>query len=96
MGNYVGLIFRWNLILIKMEKNSENPVSIEKMSEKTLRQTNGIVAFNIHINEIQAAYKLSQNRDDANYHSIIEQLENTEDINAMEVAKEMKKRRNTD
>ncbi|EDO25589.1 predicted protein, partial [Nematostella vectensis] len=47
----------------KYEKNSENPMSVEKMSSTTLKQVNGIVGFSIKINEIQAAYKLSQNRE---------------------------------
>jgi len=46
-------------LIDKYEANSENPVSIEKMSIQTLKQINGIVGFSIKINEIQAAYKLS-------------------------------------
>ena len=78
----------------KYEEKSETPVSVEKMSEKTLKQIKGIVGFKIRINEIQAAYKLSQNREDSDYHTIIDKLENTEDSNSAEVAKEMKTRRN--
>jgi len=77
----------------KYERNSENPISLEKMSEKTLKQINGIVGFNIKITKIQAAYKLSQNREDSDYHTIIDKLENRKDANSIEVAKEMKTRR---
>lgn len=77
----------------KYEENSENPVSLEKMSDKTLKQINGIVGFKIHIKEIQAAYKLSQNRDDSDYHNIIDKLENTKDSLSVGVAKEMKRKR---
>ena len=77
----------------KYEKNSENPISVEKMSKKTLKQINGIVGFKIHITKIQAAYKLSQTRENSDYHTIIDKLENTANNNSIEIAKEMKKRR---
>jgi transcriptional regulator len=76
----------------KHERNSENPVSVEKMSSETLKQINGIVGFSVKINEIQAAYKLSQNRNQSDYHSIIEKLERTGYSNPKEVAEVMKKR----
>jgi transcriptional regulator len=76
----------------KYEANSENPVSVEKMSSKTLKQINGIIGFSIKINEIQAAYKLSQNRNESDYHNIVDKLENTGDAISNEVAKEMKKK----
>ena len=46
----------------KYEQQSENPVSLQKMSPKTLRQVKGVVGFQIEITTIQAAYKLSQTR----------------------------------
>ncbi len=76
----------------KYESNSENPVSVEKMSSRTLKQINGIVGFSIKINEIQAAYKLSQNRNESDYHNIVDKLENGGDAISNQVAKEMKKR----
>jgi transcriptional regulator len=75
----------------KYEQSSENPIRIEDLSEKTMMQTRGIVAFEIEVEEIQAQYKLSQNRDDKNYHNIICELEKTNDSQAIAVAKEMKK-----
>ncbi len=45
------------------EKGSQNPVTLEGLSGKTLRQVRGIVGFRILISEIQAAYKLSQGRE---------------------------------
>jgi len=76
----------------KYEMNSKNPVSVEKMSSRTLKQINGIVGFSIKINEIQAAYKLSQNRNESDYHNIVNKLENTGDSISNEVAKEMRKK----
>ena len=77
----------------KYEKNSRKPVSVEKMSEKTLKQINGIVGFKIQITEIQAAYKLSQTRKNSDYNTIINELETTKNTSSLEIAKEMKKRR---
>lgn len=75
----------------KYEQKSENPIRLEDLSNKTMMQTRGIVAFEIEIEEIQAQHKLSQNRDDKNYLNIISELEKTNDSQAIAVAKEMKK-----
>ena len=75
----------------KYEKSSKNPVSVERMSSRTLKQINEIVGFSIKINTIQAAYKLSQNRNDTDYHNITRELEITGDSNARGIAEEMKK-----
>jgi len=75
----------------KYEKNSENPVRIEDLSEKTMMQSRGIVAFEIEIEEIQAQHKMSQNRDDKNYQNIISELEKTNINQSIAVANEMKK-----
>jgi len=75
----------------KYEQNSENPVSVKNMSSRTLKQVNEIVGFSIKINEIQAAYKLSQNREETDYHNIISELEKVGDSNSVGIANEMKK-----
>lgn len=76
----------------KYESRSENPVSVEKMSEKFLqREIKGIIGFEIEIEEIQSAYKLSQNRDAANHSNIIKELEKRGDSHSLAVAEEMKK-----
>ncbi|HMI06141.1 MAG TPA: FMN-binding negative transcriptional regulator [Flavobacterium sp.] len=75
----------------KYEAASENPVSIENFSKKTMMQTRGIVAFEIEITEIQASKKLSQNRDDTNFENIISELEKTGNHDAIAVAADMKK-----
>ncbi|NND16218.1 MAG: FMN-binding negative transcriptional regulator [Eudoraea sp.] len=48
----------------KYEKHSENPLHLDDLSSRTMRQINGIVGFSIEIKEIQAAYKLSQGREE--------------------------------
>lgn len=77
----------------KYEQNSKCPVRVEDLSKKTMMQARGIVAFEIEIEEIQAAYKMSQNRDDKNHAAIISELEKTEDPQSIAVAKEMSKNR---
>lgn len=77
----------------KYEAKSENPVRVEELSEKTMRQAKGIVSFEIEITAIEAKKKLSQNRDDKNYKTIITKLEKSNDNQAIAVADEMKKNR---
>lgn len=74
----------------KYEQQSKNPVSVEKMSSSTLKQINGIVGFSIKINDIQAAYKLSQNRNETDYHNIVTELEELGDPPSRGVAEAMK------
>lgn len=75
----------------KYEATSENPVRVENLSDKTMSQATGIIAFEIKIEEIQATKKMSQNRDDHNYKNIITELEKIENPQAIAVAKEMLK-----
>jgi len=76
----------------KYEKTSEYPVSIEKMSPEYVRQSiKGLVGFAIEITSVEAAYKLSQNRDRKNYVNIISELEKRGDHDSRSVASEMKK-----
>ncbi len=77
----------------KYEAESANPVRVEDLSEKTMREARGIIAFEINITSIEAQKKLSQNRDDKNYKSIISELEKTDDAQAVAIAHEMKKNR---
>lgn len=75
----------------RYEVNSDNPVRVEDLSAKTMREARGIFGFEIEIEEIQATKKLSQNRDDHNYKNIISELEKTENPQSIAVAKEMSK-----
>lgn len=73
----------------KYEMNSTNPLSLNDLSPKTLRQVKGVVGFQIEIDEIQAAYKLSQGR--AHDHArIIQELSNQDDAGSKEIASRMK------
>jgi transcriptional regulator len=77
----------------KYEAKSEKPVRVENLSEKTMREARGIIAFEIEITSIEAQKKLSQNRDDKNYQNIITELEKANDNQALDIANEMKKNR---
>jgi transcriptional regulator len=75
----------------KYETKSVNPVRVENLSEKTMMQARGIIAFEIEINAIEAVKKMSQNRDDKNYKNIISELEKTGENASIDVATEMRK-----
>lgn len=78
------------------EQSMPHPVAMEEVPEKTLEDNfRGIIGFEIHIDDLQAAYKLSQNRDAESHHNIIVQLEKGDDT-ARAVAEEMKKKTNFD
>ena len=77
----------------KYEVNSENPVRVENLSPKMMREVRGIVSFEIEISSIESVKKLSQNRDDKNYKNIISELEKTNEYQAVAIADAMKKNR---
>jgi transcriptional regulator len=58
----------------KYEADSDHPVSLHDMSEKTMRQIRGITGFTISISKVEAAFKLSQGRE-ADHPRIIRELE---------------------
>lgn len=76
----------------KYEKASEHPVIVEGMSEKFFtNEVRGIVAFEINVAKVEAAYKLSQNRDEKNHNHIISELEKRGDENSVGIANAMRK-----
>lgn len=76
----------------KYEKDSKNPISLDDMSPKTLRQVKGVVGFQVEITEIQAAYKLSQTRTE-DHPKITSELHEKEDIGSKAIAKKMIERK---
>lgn len=81
------------LLLEKYEKHRENPILWDTLTPQLLeRELKGIVGFKIKVEEIEAAYKLSQNRNQEDYHRIIDKLEEGEDYNSLKIAEEMKER----
>ena len=82
-------------LLEKYEKYRENPVLWDKLSPELLQQEmKGIKGFKIKIEEVQAAYKLSQNRNATDYANIMSELYKEDDPQASAVAEAMKKNRN--
>ncbi len=57
------------------------------------KEMKGIVAFQIEVTLIEANHKLSQNRGDEDYHTIIARLEEREDEMSYGVAEAMKRQR---
>lgn len=87
------LVARLSEIVDKYEQASKRPVSAKNMSPDYLnKHLNGIVGFDIDITSIEAAYKLSQNRDTINHQNIVNELELRGDYNSTSIALEMKKR----
>ena len=79
-------------LLVKYESNREHPILWESLSPELLeKEMKGIVGFKIKIGEIQAAYKLSQNRNEADFINIIDQLKNEETPNSKQMAQLMEK-----
>ena len=80
-----------NDLVNKYEKDSAHPVSMDQLSKKTLRQIRGVVGFEIRINKMQAAYKLSQGRPE-DHQQIIMELEERKTDGSVAIATEMRKR----
>ncbi|HEY3429598.1 MAG TPA: FMN-binding negative transcriptional regulator [Cyclobacteriaceae bacterium] len=78
----------------KYEIHSQKPVSVEGMSKSYLeKEIRGIVGVSIKITNIEASFKLSQNRDDKNHAEIVKQLKAKGDSTSAEVAEEMLRHR---
>src|SRR5579859_437863 len=70
------------------EGHQPQPVQIDEIPEKELRaDLRGIVGFQITIDEIQAAYKLSQNRDETSYHQVIQHLDEGDETSRAEIGR---------
>ncbi len=75
------------------EQHLPQPVEIEEIGEKQVTaEMRGIVGFRILVEEIQAAYKLSQNRDERSYQEVVRQLGAGDEV-ARGVAEEMERRK---
>ena len=73
----------------KYEEASKEPISLNDMSPKTMKQINGVVGFEIKIEDIQATYKLSQGREH-DHSKIISELEEQENSGSKAIAKCMR------
>ena len=74
-------------LMEKHEGHRENPVLWDTLSSSLLeKELKGIVGFKIPVREVQAAYKISQNRNESDYHTIIDRLQQEEDPNSKQLA----------
>lgn len=76
------------------ETPSEKPFHSSHMSHKELHaHLNGLIGFEMKIENVEAAWKLSQNRDDKNYFEIIRRLRERDDQLSHAIADEMERLR---
>ncbi|MCM3653645.1 FMN-binding negative transcriptional regulator [Metabacillus litoralis] len=81
------------MLLQKYEKHRKNPVLWDKLSPQLLeKQLKGIVGFKIKVQEIQATNKLSQNRNEEDYHNIVNKLYEEKDLNSQQMAQLMERK----
>lgn len=74
------------------ENNDESPALYDKLPAEYISQmSKAIVAFEIEVKEMDNVFKLSQNRDEASYHTIIKKLEQ-QGGDAQKISIEMMKR----
>ncbi|MCL4269585.1 MAG: FMN-binding negative transcriptional regulator [Anaerolineales bacterium] len=57
------------------------------------KEIKGVAGFALNVTRIDAAYKLSQNREDESYTNIVRELEKRSDDASHEIAQEMKQKR---
>jgi len=70
------------------------PYTLDSLPEDFLQQQmKAIVAFQIEVTQIEAAYKLSQNRDVESYDNVVRELYQRADENSHAVADEMRRGR---
>ena len=81
-------------LMQKYEQHREHPVLWETLSSEMLeKELKGIVGFKIHVTEVQAAFKMSQNRNETDYRNIIDHLKKEENANSSQVAEAMDRKR---
>lgn len=70
------------------------PETVEQMSEEYISvNLKAIAGFEIAVTQLDATFKLNQNKDDESYRNVVDQLMATEDINSITIAGEMMKLR---
>lgn len=77
-------------LLAKYEQYRENPVLWDNLAESTQMQAKAIIGFKVKINKVEAAYKMSQNRNEQDYNNIIKKLEEEHNSNSNVVADVMR------
>lgn len=78
-------------LLDKYEGHSQGGAVWESLSRDTQGQIKGIAGFEVKVEAVQAAYKMSQNRSDNDYQNIIDELENRNEPDDKKISREMKR-----
>jgi len=86
------LLVSLRALLEKYEHGNARPVTFEGLPVRVQNLVNGIVGFKIVIDEVQAAFKLSQNRDAIDHAAVVADLERRDDAGALAVAAAMRER----
>jgi transcriptional regulator len=77
----------------KYEQKSKCPVSLETLPKSVQRQLKGVVGFEISIEKVEAAFKLSQNRSVEDFENILKELRLSTDLTASLMADCMERNR---
>jgi transcriptional regulator len=84
-----------SLLNLLVDQHENGAYSMESLPEEMIeKQIRGIVAFEVAITQLQASFKLSQNRDKESYHNVIRELEGQDDT-ARQVAVAMQAKANS-
>lgn len=78
-------------LLEKYEGRSEGGATWENLSESSKAQIKGIVGFKLKVQEIQAAYKMSQNRNETDHQNVVEALEVRNSDDDKKISREMRR-----
>lgn len=78
-------------LIEKHEGQSEGGMTWENLSEESQAKIKGIVGFKVIVQEVQAAYKMSQNRNETDYQNVMEALEARHSGHDKEISREMKR-----
>lgn len=78
-------------LLEKHEGRSKNGATWENLSEDSQAQIKGIAGFKVKVQEVQAAYKMSQNRNETDHSNITEALDTRNRGDDQKISREMKR-----
>ncbi|SDK40635.1 negative transcriptional regulator, PaiB family [Lacicoccus qingdaonensis] len=78
-------------LLDKYEGHDPEGATWDNISDDTRKQIRGIAGFKVKVKEVQAAYKMSQNRNETDYHNVIASLEERNMGDDQEISREMKR-----
>lgn len=69
------------------------PFSLQNTTKSVQRQMNGIVGFEIRIDKIECAFKLSQNRSEEDFANVIKELRLSNEFSAILIDEIMERHR---